>query len=658
MNRRCLPCFLALIPLLPMVVLADGTTPIQLEEMVVTAGRLAEPHRLVTASVQVIDRAAIAASATTTLADLLAEIGVAQIRKYPGSLTSVGLRGFRTDTHGNDLQGHVLILLDGRRAGTGNAAMLLTDNIERVEIIRGPAAVQYGSASMGGVINIITRRGQAASAFTEVGGGSRGHGTGSFGATFSTEKIDFSATLSTAQTDDYTTGHGQTFANTGTDSQTGFSLNSGYALTKEQRLGLILTGVMVNDAGNPGYLSQNDLDDSTDKRNISLDGSYQGATADGRDSWLARYFLGQDKNVWSSPSAFNPDGYDDDLDADNSTDQQGAQAQLTHDFGSFSTTVGLDWLYYEVKNSWSPQRSSSTNPAFFLLARTGLLDQKINLTAGLRQDWFMVEVAEPAGRDEDQHHLTPQVGLAWQASDRLTLRLQYAEGFTLPSAAQLAIDSTSFGTRTLGNPDLQPEQSVTREVGLDYRQGSLTASLTSFTTDFTDKIISMTRTDGNRSWQNLGDATIAGVEAEFSYDLGEPLDLNWAISPYLNLTLLNEFADETTGADLQYVSEMTAAVGISIDNGQGLSCRLAVSHSGSQKVVDYQSDLSPQPVVDLAGATVAGLSASWRFWQNPSSDGGLTLKASIDNLSDAEYAYVKGYPMPGRTFGLALRWDY
>ena len=51
------------------------------------------------------------------------------------------------------------MLLNGRRAGTGNVAMIMTRDIERVEIVRGPGAVQYGSAAMGGVTNIITRQG-------------------------------------------------------------------------------------------------------------------------------------------------------------------------------------------------------------------------------------------------------------------------------------------------------------------------------------------------------------------------------------------------------------------------------------------------------------------------------------------------------------------
>ena len=162
---------------------APADAPPTMEEVVVTAGRIAEDKKTVSAHVSLIDREEIEQSSAATVADLLAERGIGHIQKYPGAMTAIGLRGFRSDTHGNDLQGHVLILLDGRRAGTGNAAKLLTGNVERIEIIRGPAAVQYGSAGMGGVVNIITRRGAENGGAVGIGGGSDDQVEGDLGLT-------------------------------------------------------------------------------------------------------------------------------------------------------------------------------------------------------------------------------------------------------------------------------------------------------------------------------------------------------------------------------------------------------------------------------------------------------------------------------------------
>jgi len=126
-------------------------------------------------------------------------------------------------------------------------------------------------------------------------------------------------------------------------------------------------------------------------------------------------------------------------------------------------------------------------------------------------------------------------------TNTLKLRAQYGEAFMMPSADQMAADFSSFGSRVLGNPDLSPEESATWEGGVDYGQGGLSGSLTYFHTDFKDKIVSDYLLDGSRSWQNLGDATISGFEAEVSYDIGMPLGWSWEVRPYLNMTLLTQY---------------------------------------------------------------------------------------------------------------------
>ncbi|MBW2120189.1 MAG: TonB-dependent receptor, partial [Deltaproteobacteria bacterium] len=112
-----------------------------MDEVVVSAGRVEEKKKELTSNVLIIDEEEIKNSSARDVGDLLAEKGIGHIQKYPGALTSFGIRGFRTEAHGNDLKGHVLVLLNGHRAATGNVAKLMTRNIERIEIIRGPASV-------------------------------------------------------------------------------------------------------------------------------------------------------------------------------------------------------------------------------------------------------------------------------------------------------------------------------------------------------------------------------------------------------------------------------------------------------------------------------------------------------------------------------------
>jgi len=631
--------------------------PIMMDEVVVTASRTEERIKDVSANLTVIDREELNQSTSRNVGDLFAEKGIGHIHKYPGYLNSISIRGFRTDTHGNDLQGHVLILLDGRRAGTGNAAKLLTQNVERIEIIRGPGAVQYGSAGMGGVVNIITRQGRKNSIFLEGDGGSFGTGEGSIGGTVKQNGFDFAGSFTYQTQGDYDTGSGDRYDNTGINYETGLSANLGYSFSKNNRLGLILTRFDVDDAGSPGYFDAPDLDNTTDKKNYSLDANYTGATPSGRYQWMARYFFGKDENIWKDPTGSNPNGWDDGIPSTNKTDQQGAQAQITGTFEASTLTTGFDWLDYDVQNSWTPNKTTYTNPALFLLGRTSFLDDRLTANIGLRYDWYDVKVEEPAGRDVDQTRFTPKVGLAWLVADEFKLRVQYAQGFMMPSADQLAADYTSFGSRVIGNPDLDPEKSSTYEGGLDYADNGLQVALTYFYTDFEDKIVTDYAVDGTMTGKNLGNATLSGFETGLSYDLGMPLGWNWEVRPYLNMTILTRYEDDTTGEDLQYVSGTNYATGLAVGNGDGFFCRFNVTYTGSQDVQDWQAGQYPTPTAKLSSSTVADLAVSWRLQENETW-GAMTLRGELRNLFDKDYAYVKGYPMPGRNFFLGLRWEY
>lgn len=636
---------------------AAAPTNTALDEIVVTASRTEEKIRDVSANISTISFEEIQQSPSRNLADLLTEKGLAHIQKYPGALTSIGLRGFRTDSHGNDLQGKVLILLDGRRAGTGNATKISTKNIERVEIIRGPGAVQYGSAGMGGVINVITRTGTSNSLFVEAGAGSFERVEGSVGGTIKEGNFDFAGSVTVSSYDDFDTGDGTTYYNTGIDTDTAVSLHGGYSFSDLHRFDLIFTGFDANEAGSPGYLSANDLDDYSDKRNYSIDGQYSGSSEQGTLQWMARYFWGKDENSWTNPTASNPDGWDDGSTSENDSDQQGVQAQLTALLGDYTFTGGFDWIDYEVKSTRTPKKTDYSNPALFLLGKGKYFDDKLTVNLGMRYDWYEVDVKGPAGNSEDQNNLTPQIGLAYLLTENVKVRAQYAQGFMMPSADQLAINTVSFGTRTVGNPNLDPEKSETYEGGVDIGFGALTTSLGYFYTNYDDKIITSYTPDGTQTWDNVGDATIAGIEMELAYDIGQPLNLNWELKPYISATFLTEYEDEETGLDLLYTSETNLSAGIVASDGAGTFCRFNVTHYGEQDVQDWESGNFPVETVELDSITVADLTAAYRFLET-SDYGSFTVRGEINNLFDEDYAFVKGYPMPGINFFVSLRWDY
>ena len=644
----------------PCPVIAVKSSPVSvMEEVVVTASRIEEKEKELTVNVTIIDEEEIKNSSAKDLGELLAEKGIGHIHKYPGSLTSVGIRGFRTETHGNDLQGYVLVLVDGRRAGTGNVAKILTKNIERIEIIRGPASVQYGSAAVGGVINIITKRGKGKpSVFVEGLLGSYGFEQGTVGFQGKYQSLDFSGSFTREKMDDYDTADGEEYHNTGYNGKKNASLNLGVEFLKSHRLGLIYRNFYGDEVGSPGYLSANDLDDYTNEKNRSLDFSYDGVLHELGLSWKLRHFRGKDVDKWVDPTGSDPSGRDNGIPSKRTTTQEGVQAQLSFERGIGTITGGYDWVNYEIETSWDPQESEYDNPAYFLLAKLRLLDKRLILSGGLRYDLYEVEVKGGQGRDEDDTKLSPRVGLSFLATEFLKLRVNYGEAFKMPTADQLAADYVVWGTRYVGNPDLDPEKSRTYEIGADLGYKTLRFGLTYFHTKLKDKIQRTTTPGGDRTWENVGKATVSGIEGRFSVDLGEVFDWPLEVRPYVSLVYLTKYQDEETNQDLLYTSDTHLSYGLTLSDPEaGLNANLNLAYVGDQKIEDWESGLWPTPVINKSGFTVANLTIEKQLLDFEKL-GKLTLKGEVENLFNKDYEYVKGYPMPGRSFFLGLRYDF
>ncbi len=658
------PCFIIFICLLALV-----THPVTgfsneseqarqiLDEMVVTAGRVSETRKDLSSDVTIIRSTEIQQSNAVNVADLLAEKGVGYLKKYPGTLTSVGIRGLRTDTHGNDLQGRVLVLLDGRRTGTGNLAKMLTHNLERIEIIRGPGAVQYGSAGMGGVINLITRQADTNGLQLSTGMGSFGLARGAVSGTARKNGVDFSGAVFRETRGDYKTGAGQRYHNTGVDAESGISANLGYSWDVHHRVGVIFTGFDAKGAGSPGYVSTMDLDDTGDKKSHSIDLNYSGDSRDGGWQWMARFFSGRDKDTRYEPVASNPDGWDDGVPSVRETRIRGGQAQLTRFAGDTRLTAGLDWVDYDIESDYSPFQSQYVNPALFLLARTGFMDDRLVVNLGVRHDWYEVDMQDPAGRSESTRRLTPSLGLSYMVTPVLKFRAQYAQGFMMPTADQMGSEHTGWSGPVRGNPDLDPEKSATYEAGMDFFKNGFTASVTGFYTDYEDMIVTTVLPDGTGSWKNEGESVIAGFQADLRYDIGALFHWSWEVSPYLGITALTRYEDKLTGKDLLDVSGRDYLAGILLDSGQGTFLRFNTVYTGSQLVRDWQAGMFSAPEVRKSSFLVASLTGAWRFHENERT-GRFSVRGEVHNLFDEEYAYVKGYPMPGRSFFAGIEWDF
>ena len=171
----------------------------------------------------------------------------------------VQIRGFATDTHGQVVSSYVTILINGRRINTSNLATILMDNVERVEIIRGPGSVQYGSSAIGGVVNVITKKGDTKpSFFIDQTVGSWNYRKTAAGVSGLVKNFYYSLSASRAAQSSYNTGGGDKYDNTGFDSKDRLSANLGYTFLTNQRVGVTYTSYVSDDIGSPDQLTTPD----------------------------------------------------------------------------------------------------------------------------------------------------------------------------------------------------------------------------------------------------------------------------------------------------------------------------------------------------------------------------------------------------------------
>ena len=147
-------------PLTPMD--QPGRQQYFLPEGFITATGRPEPISRLVGTVQVIHQDRIAKSTARSVTELLNENAVGFMSEWTPGQTSINIRGAATEGQGRDFRSQVLVLINGHRAGTANTSKLSSADIERIEIVRGPSSVIYGSQNMGGVINIILKTGLTA----------------------------------------------------------------------------------------------------------------------------------------------------------------------------------------------------------------------------------------------------------------------------------------------------------------------------------------------------------------------------------------------------------------------------------------------------------------------------------------------------------------
>jgi vitamin B12 transporter len=634
----------------------------RLEEIVVTATKFEEPKKDVAYSVQVITQEDIKSSTAYNAGDLIAEAAIGHVQKYPGLLTSsIGLRGFRTALF-DDLKSRVLVLINGNRAGTVNLATIPVDDIDRIEIVKGPASVLYGSSAMGGVINIITKHGKEEGIHGSIGGEL---GSWDFWKTKAElygkkNNFDFYISASRAEVDDYSAKNYGKIENTGYNDES-LSARLGYSFFDKHHISLGFQHWRGWKIGSPGPIYEPDPDDYNNIERNRFDLEYKTST------FKAGYYLTKDRNEYHEGSIAGTWEIPNEVTLKKTT-TQGATIQKMFSIDDHRIIIGGQWDRIEVKNSRNTGAPYNPNSKYdscgvFTEGRLSLFKKKLLLNVGIRYDYFENEILPTEGilslkpRKENLDHLTVRGGILYKITDSLSIKANAGTAFRAPAPDELAVDYISWGIHYLGNPDLKPEKSKSYDVGFAYTKDFFNAELTFFHSEFKDKILSYyDNTLNAQTFKNVEGATIQGIEGNLSYDIGALAGLNFSLEPFINFTYHTRYSskDEVEikeyGKNLIYTPKCTASFGIRAGK-EKWDLRLIANYTGDEKVIDWNPlSKNYRKVVDKADFTVVNLKGSYRPIKN------LEITLSVENLFDRAYEYVQYYPMPRRTIIGGVKW--
>jgi vitamin B12 transporter len=610
----------------------DQEETVQSQSVVVSATRIETPIDQLGSSVTVITDDEIERNQRRSLPDALQTVPGLNIVQTggPGGKTSVFMRGSNSN--------HTKVLIDGVDAndpsqdGVFDFGQVLTADIARVEVLRGPQSSLYGSDALGGVINIVTKKGEGPPRFTGMlEGGSFDTFNQSAGASGSMSLFNYSFNVAHFLTDD----------------------------TPVTPLDLLPPGrKRINDSYENTTLSTRMGADLTDTLGLDVAARYVESTL---------FFTGDDFSVFPSVPAAKQSEQD--------AQQLFARGQAHFSLfnGAFRNNAGVGYTYYRteiqapnlgfglpppnlnrgdrIKFDWQGNIALAEHHTLLL----GVEDQGDRLL----ESPISAEIGNVAGFGELQseiiHDLFAAASVRYDANERFggkatwriasayivpvlgtKLKASYGTGFKAPSLTQLFVSFPAFNF--FANPNLQPEESEGYDIGFEQPvwQDRIRFGATYFHNEIKNLILpNATFT----SLENIGRATTDGMEVFASLSLAERFKFR-ADYTYTNAI------DDTTGLELLRRPKHRA----SLNAGWRLIDRLSLSATlifvGSQ--VDGNRSFSV-PRLNTDPYFVVNVASEYDLGK------GVTLFARADNLFDERYQDPTGFQRPGFGFFAGVR---
>ncbi|MDR1041144.1 MAG: TonB-dependent receptor [Deltaproteobacteria bacterium] len=520
-----------------------------LDPVVVTAVPAGELRHRSTATVMVIDQEQIRAANASSMTDLLATTASAFLSEWTPAQTSINIRGGVGDGQGKDFKGQIMVLMNGRRAGTTNLSKLSPSEVERVEIMRGPNSVMYGSQAMGGIVNIILKSGRTSSGgLLDARGGSaelvQGHAeyARELGPS---EDVAFYLGGDWAHKSDYRAGK-----KGGKEINTAWTRKGGMAdldwkVNESNTIHANVRSDGIYDTGFRGSAANYNAKESRSNHSADLEWIFD--SPDFPVEFILHNYLVHDIDDfrWMSPAtARTVKDYN-----KRRLNVFGSKFQPVWHVASFNDLrFGVDFEYSTLRtdrfvlrddgvvlmNPPQDMNQTETLVAFYAEDTLKLFDDRFTLRAGLRHTigWLSLDKTpnvEIHGETRKYEHNTWSVGMNLAVTDSLSLRAGAATGFRSPVASELGGWTRYLNQNipTYGNPSIKPETNVMYEAGLFAHSIGWFADLAVFHNVIKNRIYTRTLPGGASSMfdNREADSIISGLEFSGRVNVDELADL-------------------------------------------------------------------------------------------------------------------------------------
>jgi vitamin B12 transporter len=579
-----------------------GQTPAKLEPVAVTAARDAQPIADVLADVTVIGPDEIARAGVQSLAELLQrQHGVEIVQNGgPGSVSGVFLRGAN--------RGQTLVLIDGVRiasasAGATSLEAIPLDQIERIEILRGPASSLYGADAIGGVVQVFTRRGSGAfSANASAEYGTYRTWDAKAGASGSAGPLQYSAQVGGKASRGFNTiaNPANFLYNPDPDgySNRSASASLGYEFAADQALTAQYLGSRLDNQfdGGPEY----------DDRTVTVAQAWQVASRNRLASfWVSRLAYGEGIDDSRTETAFGASTFD------TTQRQLGWQNDFTLPLGGLS--AGYERREERLATDAAFAATARDTDSLFGIYRLSLDGHA--LQANLRHDRSTQYGGRTTGAVAYGYRFSP----AWRAT------AGYSTGFKPPSFNDLYYPGFS-------NADLEPETSRNIEAAVywngEFERATVEASAIAYRNRVSQLIVLQCDAAFNCVPYNVDRATLEGVT------LGVDVRGDDGLALTASLDLASP-ENDLTGKLLPRRARRHGAVTAGIPVGP--------ARLGVELVVSSLRYDDPANLVTMGGYAIVNLTFEWALSPR------LTLFARGDNVFGKNYELAAGYATGGAT---------